>query len=57
MADKPRDGSELFLEEPLRSLEENDIKFVLKAEQKKAIRQLLAKRDFLWSLSLFWPKK
>ena len=35
--DESRDRFELILEETLRSLEENGIKFVLKAKQKKAI--------------------
>lgn len=46
MVDKSGDRFELFLEEMLRSLEENGIKFVLKAEQKKAIEQLFEKRIF-----------
>ena len=46
MADKSRDRLELhvLLEETLRSLEENCIKFLLKAEQNKLIRQLFEKK-------------
>ena len=48
MADKSRDDRfERLLEETLRCLEENGFKFVLKAEQKKAIRQLFEKKDLL----------
>jgi len=49
MAYKSRDHFELFLEELLRSLEENGITFALKAVQQKAIKQLIAKED-LFSL-------
>ena len=45
-ADKSRDRFELILEETLRSLEENGIKFVLKAKQKKAIEQFYEKQIF-----------
>ena len=38
---------ELFLEETLRSLEDTDIKFVLIAEQKRAIK--------LFESMIFWP--
>ena len=44
--DKSRDRFELILVETLRSLEENGIKFVLKAKQTKAIEQLYEKRIF-----------
>ena len=44
--DQSRDRFELILEETLRSLEENGIKFVLKAKQKKAIEQFYEKRIF-----------
>ena len=43
-ADKSRDRFELILEETLRSLEENGIKFVLKAKQKKAIERFYEKQ-------------
>ena len=38
---------EIILEETLRSLEENGIKFVLKAKQKKAIEQFYEKNNLL----------
>ena len=38
---------ELLLKETIRSLEENGIKFMLKAEQKTAIRHLFEKKDLL----------
>ena len=44
--DKSRDRFELILEETLRSLEENGIKFVLKAKQKKAIERFYEKQIF-----------
>ena len=44
--DKAGDRFELILEETLRSLEENGIKFVLKAEQKKAIERFYEKQIF-----------
>ena len=47
MADNSSDRVELLLVETLRSLEENGIKFVIRAEQKKAIRQLFEKKDLL----------
>ena len=45
-ADKSRDRFELVLEETLRSLEENGIKFVLKAKQKKATERFYQKQIF-----------
>ena len=45
-ADKSRDRFELILEETLRSLEENGIKLVLKAKQKKAIERFYGKQVF-----------
>ena len=45
-ADKSRDRFELILEETLRSLEENGIKFMLKAKEKKAIERLYEKQIF-----------
>ena len=47
MADDSIDRVELLLGETLRSLKENGIKFVIKAEQKRAIRQLFEKKDLL----------
>ena len=47
MADNSIDRVELLLGETLRSLEENGIKFVIKAEQKRGIRQLFEKKDLL----------
>ena len=41
------DRFELLLKETMRSLEENGIKFMLKAEQKTAIRHLFDKKDLL----------
>ena len=46
MADNSRDGFELILEETLQYLEENGIKFMLIAKQKKAIEQFYEKRIF-----------
>ena len=46
-ADKSRYHFEIILEETLRSLEENGIKFVLKAKQKKAIEQFYEKNNLL----------
>ena len=45
-ADKSRDRFEPILEETLRSLEENGIKFVLKAKQKKVIERFYEKQIF-----------
>ena len=47
MADISSDRLEHLLGETLRSLEDNGMKFVRKAEQKKAIRQLFEKKDLL----------
>ena len=41
---------EIILEETLRSLEENGIKFVLKAKQKKAIEQFYEKKNNLLAI-------
>ena len=41
------DRFELLLKETMRSLEENGIKFMLKVEQKTAIRHLFEKKDLL----------
>ena len=43
---KSRDRFELILEEALRSLEENGIKFALKAQQRKAIERFYEKQIF-----------
>ena len=45
-ADKSRHCFKLILKEILRSLEENGIKFMLKAKQKKAIEQFYEKQIF-----------
>ena len=45
-ANKSRGRFELILEETLRSLDENGIKFVLKAKQKKAIERFYEKQNF-----------
>ena len=46
-ADKSRDRFELILEETLRSLEDNRIKFVPKDERKKVIEHFFLKKDLL----------